>query len=285
MGDEIEVSYRRFIEYIHRKSLEKSIDYDWSCDALMWTYTSVHEFDGNQPALCIALDDGSLFNDSKGNGTAANVDGSYVIDVNNFKIPFGYEYGDNDENEDLIKDLFDSNTGRVVRHGYIHYQNRLRIANCQLLGVTADRDIQPGEGTCVRSSDMCQFLHDVVFHSFYIYFSSSSIYCTALQNFDMSMDTMTMTMTMNTAKNLMMFTLMMFTLMMFTLMMFTLMMFTMMMVASGDSGCVFDLSFPPSLSLSLMAVYYLRARLAASPGIQTCGVIHSILSSNSLEKY
>ena len=66
-----------------------------------------------------------------------------MIDVNNFKIPFGYEYGDNDENEDLIKDLFDSNTGRVVRHGYIHYQNRLRIANCQLLGVTADRDIQP----------------------------------------------------------------------------------------------------------------------------------------------
>jgi hypothetical protein len=88
----------------------------------------------------------------------------------------------------------------------------------------------------------------------------------------MNMDTMTMTMTMtmNIAKNLMMF---------------TLMMFTMMMVASGDSGCVFDLSFPPSLSLSLMAVYYLRARLAASPGIQTCGVIHSILSSNSLEKY
>ena len=82
-------TYRRFIEYLHEHHTNKTTSgaggngqdgnskknhphHNWACDALMWSYTSDIP-NSNDYSLCLAFDNGSMFNDAKGNATADNL--------------------------------------------------------------------------------------------------------------------------------------------------------------------------------------------------------------------
>ena len=161
-------SYRRFIEYLHndhmyRQQLNVNINvdnvnndtattqhtthdttqHDWACDALMWTYggnqyndTDTDDDDDDdtddKAALCIAFDDGSMFNDAKGNSTAANLENGQQ-EQQQQKV-FGLE-GDQRQQQQ-------HDDGRKTKT-----KMKLPGSDCQYDGhVVAMRDIQPGEG-------------------------------------------------------------------------------------------------------------------------------------------
>ena len=113
-------NYRKFIEFLHHESSTTAAEdyYDWTCDALMWTFQSGLLEDKSTLTHCIGLDATSLFNDAKGNESAENVE-FIDLESSNDYIPFGLE-------------------GLSPRADF--------EAECQFTSSRAARDIQPGEG-------------------------------------------------------------------------------------------------------------------------------------------
>lgn len=126
-------SYRRFIEYLYDQHVSSGRQtHNWACDALMWTYMSQHEEDADYPALCIAFDNGSLFNNSKGKLELDTLGGtpSEALDATP-QTEFG-----------LIGVAKGSKTPL-----------KLPGAHCQSDALALMRDTQPGEGTyCIDAS-------------------------------------------------------------------------------------------------------------------------------------
>jgi len=131
-------SFRKFIEYLDNQWERSSYDvsqndeslppdsHNWVCDALMWTfYSTKMDKDERSPALCIAFDHGTLFNNAMENKMSANL------------------------RDTTLKKFPPTRNTLFGLHGVTATTNKsieLPGAECQLESMLASRDIHPGEG-------------------------------------------------------------------------------------------------------------------------------------------
>ena len=146
-------TYRRFLEYLNSYyvtdgfSRDKDDDvkisdadktnpvarHNWACDVLMWTFSGERRKDveNNVPAVCVAFDHGSLFNDSS----------NAVETTNSLEVSHALHEQPPDEESYGFYETTETST----------VQHRYHTTTCQFESMKASRDIQPGEGECLVS--------------------------------------------------------------------------------------------------------------------------------------